>query len=94
MHAKMLLIDEAQAPSAIVTSANLLKEGYETGIEIGLRLPRGDQRIEILRAFLAKRLELCRQLARSEPQLAKARSVGALKDLSQVVKVAPKVRIF
>jgi hypothetical protein len=94
MHAKMLLIDEAQAPSAIVTSANLLKEGYETGIEIGLRLPRGDQRIEILRAFLAKRLELCRQLARSEPQLAKARSVGALKDLSQVIKVAPKVRIF
>lgn len=94
MHAKLLMIDGAQQPSAIVTSANLLKEGYENGIEIGLRLPRGDQRIGILQAFLAARLELCSQLARPEPPPAKARSVGALKDLSQVVKVAPKVRIF
>ena len=94
MHAKLLMIDGAQQPSAIVTSANLLKEGYENGNEIGLRLPRGDQRIGILQAFLAARLELCSQLARPEPPPAKARSVGALKDLSQVVKVAPKVRIF
>jgi hypothetical protein len=94
MHAKLLMIDGAQQPSAIVTSANLLKEGYENGIEIGLRLPRGDQRIGILQAFLAARLELCRQLARPEPTPARARSIGALKDLSQVVKVAPKVRIF
>ena len=94
MHAKLLLIDEAQAPSAIVTSANLLKEGYEAGLEIGIRLPRGDRRLEALRAFLASRLELCEPPTFSAPTVAKPRSVGALKDLGQVVKVAPAVRIF
>lgn len=94
MHAKMLLIDEAQDPSAIVTSANLLKEGYETGLEIGLRLPRGDQRIGTLQAFLAARLEFCQQPTLLASAPAKPRSVGALKDLGQVLKVAPTVRIF
>ena len=90
----MLLIDEAQDPSAIVTSANLLKEGYETGLEIGLRLPRGDQRIGTLQAFLAARLEFCQQPTLLASAPAKPRSVGALKDLGQVLKVAPTVRIF
>ena len=47
-----------------------------------------------LSAFLAARLEFCPQppLLASAP--AKPRSVGALKDLGQVLKVAPTVRIF
>lgn len=94
MHAKMLLIDEAEQPSAIVTSANLLKEGYDSGLEIGLRLPRGDQRIAKLRAFLAARRDLCRLMNKPPTAPAKPQKVGALKDLGQVVKVAPKVRIF
>ena len=94
MHAKMLMIDETKQPSAIVTSANLLKEGYETGLEIGLRLPRGDQRIGTLQAFLAARLEFCQQPTLLASAPAKPRSVGALKDLGQVLKVAPTVRIF
>lgn len=94
MHAKMLLIDEAEQPSAIVTSANLLKEGYDSGLEIGLRLPRGDQRIAKLRAFLAARRDLCRLMAKPPTAPAKPQKVGALKDLGQVVKVAPAVRIF
>jgi hypothetical protein len=90
----MLLIDEAEQPSAIVTSANLLKEGYDSGLEIGLRLPRGDQRIAKLQSFLAARRDLCRLMAKPPTAPSRPQKIGALKDLGQVVKVAPKVRIF
>lgn len=95
MHAKLMLIDEAQQPSALVASANLLKEGYETGLEVGIRLLRGDDRIAVLRAFLAARRPLCSQLTLPPSVPAKPKVVVTdLKDLARIVKFAPPVRIF
>jgi hypothetical protein len=93
MHAKMLLIDEAHDSSAIVTSANLLKEGYETGLELGLKLSRGDERLSRLSQFLAARLPLCQ--ARVHLPTAKQKVVITdIKDIGKALKIAAPVRIF
>jgi hypothetical protein len=93
MHAKMLLIDEAHDSSAIVTSANLLKEGYETGLELGLKLSRGDERLSRLSQFLAARLPLC-QTRVHLPTAKQKVAVTDIKDIGKALKIAAPVRIF
>jgi hypothetical protein len=94
MHAKMLLVDAEKAPSAVVTSANLLNQGYESGLELGLHLPRGDIRLGLLQDFVARRLPFCTPLGQVAAALSKPKSVSGLKDLGQVIKVPKPVRIF
>ncbi len=92
MHAKVWLADRATAPSAIVASANLLADGFEAGYELGVRLEPGDQRLAAVASFVAGREAAARLWAPSSVSAEK--TVRSLQQLDQVVRVAPRLRLF
>jgi len=94
MHAKIILIDKDYEPSAVVTSANLLDEGYETGFELGIRLSRGDVRIREVLSFFSERVQLCQPFVASENIENKKTHTDSLKNLNQIIKITKPIRIF
>jgi PLD-like domain len=96
MHAKILLIDLETNPSAIITSANLLNEGYESGLEIGLRINRDDQRIQYLKDFLSERIPLCEPLviSKNTTTVNTKTQTDSLKNIKSVIKLAKPIKIF
>jgi phosphatidylserine/phosphatidylglycerophosphate/cardiolipin synthase-like enzyme len=94
MHAKMLLIDKNSSSSAIITSANLLQEGYETGLELGLRLNRGDVRLPLLEKFVEARRPHCKPFEAIQKPHEQKHSVDNLKNLGQILKTAKPLKIF
>lgn len=96
MHAKILLIDLENNPSAIVTSANLLNEGYESGLEIGLRLNCDDARMKYLTEFIIGRIPLCEPLVISKNTATEntKTQTDSLKNIKSVIKIAKPIKIF
>jgi hypothetical protein len=92
MHAKVWLADRATAPSALVASANLLADGFEEGYELGVRLEPGDPRLASVASFVAGREAAARLWAPSSVPAEKA--VRSLQQLDQVVRVAPRLKLF
>jgi hypothetical protein len=73
-----------------------LNEGYESGLEIGLRINRDDQRIQYLKDFLSERIPLCEPLVISKntaTENAKTQT-DSLKNIKSVIKIAKPIKIF
>lgn len=74
MHAKLILIDQAVSPLAMVASANLMREGLEVGVELGLKLGSDDARLDEVRAFVDELIPLCQPMVPID--LPKPKSLG------------------
>lgn len=92
MHAKLWLADREHRPHAIVSSANLLRDGMEAGYELGVRLDGDDARMPAVLNFFDSRWEFA--IKPTPPRPSSARAVTSLGELSKVVRVEPPLRIF